>query len=312
MTLSQIQTFLVVSESLNFTKAARSLSVTQPAVSTQIQLLEKELGVSLFNRIGRRVYLSQAGFLFRDLALEIIARVNRSETLLHSFTPMAKTDPLRIGTGFGVPSNREKFLQHYLNGTFQKRIQVKSFQTQEAILINELEGGLADIVMFYRMNSAPPPFSVPAKFREVRVDTAKTLVLGSPGLPKDRWTRNIRVLENFPVLLPPNDSLIRRPIEERLSQLGLKTKLGIDTGDVELLRKALLSGFGVGIFPNSIFRKEIESGELIGLSIEEVSFDCTLSAYALDDTASTHLTTKQVALQILASRWSETPLKEKR
>ncbi len=312
MTLSQIQTFLVVSESLNFTKAARSLSVTQPAVSTQIQLLEKELGVSLFNRIGRRVYLSQAGFLFRDLALEIIARVNRSETLLHSFTPMAKTDPLRIGTGFGVPSNREKFLQHYLHGTFQKRIQVKSFQTQEAILINELEGGLADIVMFYRMNSAPPPFSVPAKFREVRVDTAKTLVLGSPGLPKDRWTRNIRVLENFPVLLPPNDSLIRRPIEERLSQLGLKTKLGIDTGDVELLRKALLSGFGVGIFPNSIFRKEIESGELIGLSIEEVSFDCTLSAYALDDTASTHLTTKQVALQILASRWSETPLKEKR
>ncbi len=312
MTLSQIQTFLVVSESLNFTKAARSLSVTQPAVSTQIQLLEKELGVSLFNRIGRRVYLSQAGFLFRDLALEIIARVNRSETLLHSFTPMAKTDPLRIGTGFGVPSNREKFLQHYLHGTFQKRIQVNSFQTQEAILINELEGGLADIVMFYRMNSAPPPFSVPAKFREVRVDTAKTLVLGSPGLPKDRWTRNIRVLENFPVLLPPNDSLIRRPIEERLSQLGLKTKLGIDTGDVELLRKALLSGFGVGIFPNSIFRKEIESGELIGLSIEEVSFDCTLSAYALDDTASTHLTTKQVALQILASRWSETPLKEKR
>ena len=312
MTLSQIQTFLVVSESLNFTKAARSLSVTQPAVSTQIQLLEKELGVSLFNRIGRRVYLSQAGFLFRDLALEIIARVNRSETLLHSFTPMAKTDPLRIGTGFGVPSNREKFLQHYLHGTFQKRIQVKSFQTQEAILINELEGGLADIVMFYRMNSAPPPFSVPAKFREVRVDTAKTLVLGSPGLPKDRWTRNIRVLENFPVLLPPNDSLIRRPIEERLSQLGLKTKLGIDTGDVELLRKALLSGFGVGIFPNSIFRKEIESGELIGLSIEEVSFDCTLSAYALDDTASTHLTTKQVALQILASRWSESPLKEKR
>ena len=312
MTLSQIQTFLVVSDSLNFTKAARSLSVTQPAVSTQIQLLERELGVSLFNRIGRRVYLSQAGFLFRDLALEIIARVNRSETLLHSFTPMTKTDPLRIGTGFGVPPNREKFLQHYLHGTFQKRIPVKSFHTHEATLISELEGGLADIVMFYRLASDPAPFSAPSRFREVTVDSAKTLVLGSPGLPKDRWHRDIRILENFPVLLPPHESLIRGPIEERLSRLGLKTKLGIDTGDVELLRKALLSGFGVGIFPNSIFRKEIESGELIGLSIEDVSFDCTLSAYSLDDTDSLHLTTKQVALQILASHWSESPLKEKK
>ena len=168
MTLSQIQTFLVVSDSLNFTKAARSLSVTQPAVSTQIQLLERELGVSLFNRIGRRVYLSQAGFLFRDLALEIIARVNRSETLLHSFTPMTKTDPLRIGTGFGVPPNREKFLQHYLHGTFQKRIPVKSFHTHEATLISELEGGHADIVIiFYPLVVPFPENSGTLRFIEV-------------------------------------------------------------------------------------------------------------------------------------------------
>jgi DNA-binding transcriptional LysR family regulator len=312
MTLSQIQTFLVVSDSLNFTKAARSLSVTQPAVSTQIQLLERELGVSLFNRIGRRVYLSQAGFLFRDLALEIIARVNRSESLLHSFTPIAKTDSLRIGTGFGAPQNRERFLQHYLHGTFQKRIPVKSFHGAERELVGELESGQADIVMFYHMNDTPSPFANPSEIRNLPVDRAKTLVLGSPGLSKDRWQRNVRILENFPVLLPPPDSLIRRPIEEKLHKLGLKTKLGIDTGEVDVLRKALLSGFGVGIFPNSIFRKEIESGELIGLSIDEVSFDCTLSAFARHEPDIHHLTTKQVALQILASGWSESPLKEKK
>ena len=305
MTLSQIHTFLVVSESLNFTKASRILSVTQPAVSTQIQLLEKELGVSLFNRLGRRVYLSQAGFRFRDLALEIISRVDRSQTLLHSFTPLTKTDPLHLGTGFGVRPEREKYLQHYLHGTFQKRVPIKVFQAAEGKLVSEFEKKQADIVMFYKMDKDPAPFPGPG-ILEMIVEKTNTLVLGSPGLPKDKWRRDLRLLESFPLLLPPKNSFLRKELDEKISSLKLNVKPGIETSDTDFIRKALLSGFGVGIFPASLFKHEIESGELIGLSIPEVSYPCSLVAYTREDEDRHSLTINYVALQILGSGWPDT------
>lgn len=304
MTLSQIHTFLVVSESLNFTKASKTLSVTQPAVSTQIQLLEKELGVSLFNRLGRRVYLSQAGFLFRELALEIIARVDRSQTLIHSFSPLLKTDPLRLGTGFGVRPDREKFLQHYLHGTFQKRVAIKNYQAPEQTLIDELGKGEVDIVMFYRLDKGPLPFTRDGGISEIAVEKTNTLVLGSPGLPKDKWQRNLHLLESFPLLLPPKTTLIRKELDGKIAQLKLNTKPGIETSDVDFIRKALLSGFGVGIFPASLFKAEIDSGELLCLSLSEVSYGCSLSAYAREEDGNT-LSITRVAHQILGSGWPD-------
>jgi len=305
MTLSQIHTFLVVSESLNFTKASKSLSVTQPAVSTQIQLLEKELGISLFNRLGRRVYLSQAGFLFRELALEIISRVDRSQTLLHSFSPLSKTEPLRLGTGFGVRPDREKYLQHYLHGTFQKRVPIKTFQGAEQLLIEELEKNRADIVMFYRLDKNPYPFSGDPSIQEIVVEKTNTLVLGAPGLPKEKWQRNIHLLESFPLLLPPKTSLLRKELDEKIASLGITTKPGIETSDVDFIRKALLSGFGVGIFPGNLFKSEIENGELLGLSLNEVSYPCSLCAYGREGEDSQTLSINNVALQILGSGWPD-------
>jgi LysR family nitrogen assimilation transcriptional regulator len=305
MTLSQIHTFLVVSESLNFTKASKTLSVTQPAVSTQIQLLEKELGISLFNRLGRRVYLSQAGFLFRELALEIISRVDRSQTLLHSFSPLSKTETLRLGTGFGVRPDREKYLQHYLHGTFQKRVPIKAFQAGEELLVEELGKNLVDIVMFYRMDRSPRPFENIPGIQEIVVEKTNTLVLGSPGLPKDKWQRNLLLLESFPLLLPPKTTLLRTELDQRINSLKLNTKPGIETSDVDFIRKALLSGFGVGIFPASLFRSEIETGELLGLSLNEVSYPCSLCAYGQVNDEPHTLSIINVALQILGSGWTD-------
>ncbi len=311
MTLSQIHTFLVVSESLNFTKASRILSVTQPAVSTQIQLLEKELGVSLFNRLGRRVYLSQAGFRFRDLALEIISRVDRSQTLLHSFTPLTKTDPLRLGTGFGVRPEREKYLQHYLHGTFQKRVPIKVLQAAEPQLVAEFEKKQVDIVMFYKLDQDSSPLAGPGLI-EMPIEKTNTLILGSPGLPKDKWRRDLRLLESFPLLLPPKSSLLRKELDAKLASLNLNVKPGIETTDVDFIRKALLSGFGVGLFPASLFRQEIESGELIGLSLPEVSYPCSLVAYTREDEDRHSLSVNYVALQILGAGWPDTWANEKR
>ncbi len=61
MEIRQLNTFLVVAETLNFTRAAERLHLAQSSVSAQIRALEKELGVMLFDRIGKQVFLTDAG-----------------------------------------------------------------------------------------------------------------------------------------------------------------------------------------------------------------------------------------------------------
>ena len=75
---TQLECFLAVANSLNFSRAAEQLRLTQPAVSHQISSLEDELGVRLFSRTSRSVRLTQEGYLFTQYAGEILRLFNVS------------------------------------------------------------------------------------------------------------------------------------------------------------------------------------------------------------------------------------------
>ena len=81
MEIRQLQTFRVVAEQLNFTKAARTLHLAQSSVSAQIKALEEDLGQPLFDRLGRRVLLTDAGRKLYDYARRMsdMTREIRSE-----------------------------------------------------------------------------------------------------------------------------------------------------------------------------------------------------------------------------------------
>ena len=68
MNWSDLNAFLAVSEQRSFSKAAGFLHITQPAVSKRIQSLESELGVRLFDRVGKRIYLTDTGNLLQPRA----------------------------------------------------------------------------------------------------------------------------------------------------------------------------------------------------------------------------------------------------
>lgn len=74
MTLEQLRIFMVVAEELSMTRAARHLNLTQPAVSAAVAALERRHATHLFDRIGRRLELTEAGRLFLPEAREVLAR----------------------------------------------------------------------------------------------------------------------------------------------------------------------------------------------------------------------------------------------
>ena len=77
MTLNQLRIFLAVADERHFSRAAQQLHITQSAVSTQVKLLEKELNTRLFDRLGRKTHLTEAGRLLKGRAKGILDAVEQ-------------------------------------------------------------------------------------------------------------------------------------------------------------------------------------------------------------------------------------------
>ncbi len=78
MEIVQLRCFLAVAEALHFSRAAEQMHLSQPALSTQIDRLEQELGVTLFERSHQKTTLTQAGQIYRDEARDILSLATRS------------------------------------------------------------------------------------------------------------------------------------------------------------------------------------------------------------------------------------------
>lgn len=84
MEWNELKAFVAVAETGSFSRAAEHLHLTQPAVTKRIQTLETGVGVSLFDRVGKRVYLTQAGALLRPRALELLSELADTEVMLRN------------------------------------------------------------------------------------------------------------------------------------------------------------------------------------------------------------------------------------
>ncbi|MCH1550620.1 MAG: LysR family transcriptional regulator [Pseudomonadales bacterium] len=117
MNFSDLSTFLAVAETASFSRAAHQLSITQPAVSKRIAALEDQLGQRLFDRVGRKVHLTQAGTLLAPAARQLLALVADTENQLsHLSTQVSGTLYLATSHHIGLhrlaPVLRE-FTRHY-------------------------------------------------------------------------------------------------------------------------------------------------------------------------------------------------------
>lgn len=101
MELRQIRYFLKAKELLNFTEAAKQSFITQSTLSQQIKQLEQELGVPLFDRIGKRVVLTEAGKMFSVYAQKAVKQANDGLMAIQDLQEL-KTGEIHIGVTYGL------------------------------------------------------------------------------------------------------------------------------------------------------------------------------------------------------------------
>ncbi|KFE56056.1 LysR family transcriptional regulator [Pseudomonas syringae] len=102
MELRHLRYFIAVAEELHFGRAAQVLGISQPPLSQQIQALEQELGVRLFERTNRRVALSEAGRLFLDEARLVLAQVDKASDVARR-AQLGELGELKIGFTTSAP-----------------------------------------------------------------------------------------------------------------------------------------------------------------------------------------------------------------
>ncbi|MGV8935702.1 MAG: LysR family transcriptional regulator [Allorhizobium sp.] len=139
MEFRQLTYFVAVAEELHFARAALRVHIAQPALSTQIQALERELGVQLFVRTTRRVELTRAGAVFYDRCIRILGDIDLSKEVTRSAAGKTVTR-LRIGTIYPATIGvLPAFLARIARKFPDIQLEIQSGSTSE--IIRSLEAG---------------------------------------------------------------------------------------------------------------------------------------------------------------------------
>lgn len=148
MELRQLRYFLKAAETLNFTDAAKQLYITQSTLSQQIKQLETELNVLLFDRIGKKVFLTEAGNEFLPFAKQTVGDADLAVQRIQDLQGI-RTGSLRIGItyslSFGLAPIILRFMKEYPN------IKLEVFYNTAQELLQMLKDRELDFVLSFSM-----------------------------------------------------------------------------------------------------------------------------------------------------------------
>jgi DNA-binding transcriptional LysR family regulator len=264
VTLRQLESFLAVARARSFRKAAGTLALSQPALSQQIKELERELGLAIFDRLGRTVQLTQAGRLLEEHAPRIFAALEGAQEAIRELSGLRRGSVLLGGSTtpgiYLLPWLLGEFKNRYPEVDVSLRI-ANTRQIEELIRTGELDLG---IVGGHLANT---------KETCVEASLEDTIVLIVP--PGHRWARRRPIapelLQEECLLTREEGSATRRVIEAALARGGVMLRACLELGHTEAIKQGVRAGLGVALVSRHAVRSELESGQLLGVALRGLS-----------------------------------------
>lgn len=260
MELWQLSTFRVVAETLNFTRAAERLNLTQSAVSHQIKSLERELGEPLFIRTKRGVKLSQAG----KVALEHTERLlDEAEAMREHISGSERSPVGRVRAAAATQAFVhlfatlfESFMRAHPDVELSFRTTVSTDQT-----VTDILNGAAD-VGFASMPVYSPTLHVTELFEDELV-----LVVGqSHRLAAEREVM-IEHIERERLILFERGASIRRTTDAFFKSANIRPSLALESNDTYFIKLMVEHGLGISLLPAWAVRDEVAAHKLARLQI---------------------------------------------
>ena len=275
MDLQQLKNFLILSETLNFRKAAEQINIVQPALSRQIQLLENETGALLFNRSRRTVTLTEAGKFFQKEAARILhdleKTVSRTAALHTGEAGEVKVTHSSSAMNTVVPSFLVKLKKRWPN---LKTIaqETSNFQQMEMLLARKSDLGIAPNIVL------PPETNSKILYTENFV-----LILPADHRLAKKKITDLSVLKDETFILPQLSTGVGyvEAILQICQGYGFKPKIAHESAHSNAVLRLVEAGLGISLEPVSSVKGANMNIKLIEL--KQIPQKVTMTAFWLKE-----------------------------
>lgn len=258
-TLHQLKVFEATARHGSFTRAAEELFLTQPTVSMQVKQLTKAIGLPLFEQVGKRLYLTDAGRELFSTCKEIFDKLEQLEMKVADFKGM-KQGHLRLA----VITTAKYFMPRLLGPFCQlyPGIDVSLTVTNHERVIDRLANNQDDL---YVMSQLPDHLEI-----TTHPFLDNPLVVVAPDTHPLAHQHNIplkRVAEE-PFIMREPGSGTRRAIQTMLDRDGLSVKVRLELGSNEAIKQAIAGGLGISVLSRHTLGPEGSNDGLTVLDVE--------------------------------------------
>lgn len=259
MELRRLRYFLQVAREGSLGRASRISGVAQPALGRQIQLLESELGVKLFQRMPKGMRLTDEGEYLKEALDHPLRQLDLALTNVRSYSA-------RVEASFtmGLPPSVARLLGPRLYLRLERelpRLKLRFVESDSAGLAADLLRGVVDIAL---LAGVTPDDRV---FRS-QVLREPLLLVGAPGSAlAGRKAVDFAELEKLPLILPGQPDGLPTQLEKIGAQAEVKIAPVSEVDSIELAKDVVRAGAGYTILPPIAVREELARGELIAAPV---------------------------------------------
>jgi DNA-binding transcriptional LysR family regulator len=260
MDVRDVQIFLSVVKHLNYTRAAEEVNLSQPSVSVRMRELERDLGSKLFEQLGKKIAVTEAGQLLVPFATRIIAAISDARHAIDELQGLER-GLLRIGASttpgmYLIPQAIAEFKRRYPKIEVQLGVR-DTRQIEEGVIRNEFDFGFVgghlagDEVDVLPWMTDHLVLVVPANHPLARKKSVKIA-----DLRKERF-----------ILREPG-SATRATIVDNLQKADLEVETVMEMENPESVKKAVQSGLGIAFISKFAVETELKAKSLIAVHVK--------------------------------------------
>ncbi|MEK8131658.1 LysR family transcriptional regulator [Paenibacillus filicis] len=253
MELRQLECFKAICEELHFTRASEKLGVTQPTLSYQIKLLEDELGLPLFNRIGKKITITEAGRILQTHCSHIFSSLAGAREEIMELQQLER-GTLSIGALIGEINELVSRVLIDFHSQYP-HIQIKLFGVEdvvEPLIANDLDFAVTILPL------------EDERFRKQPLYEEDFYVVAQADHPlAGQATIGFEEVLQEPIIMFPASHRCRQMIDVVCTTLGTDLKPKIETTTIESILMLVRSGAGISILSKTLLELYRQDGLVV-------------------------------------------------
>ncbi|WP_067730558.1 LysR family transcriptional regulator [Oceanobacillus damuensis] len=258
MDIEQLEAFIYIATTGSFSKAAEILFISQPSISSKIKVLEKDLGFTLFERSGSRVYLSEEGEVFLPYAQEAINNIQRGKFYIKKMNNVFDGEVV-ISVVFSGANYILPKIIHQFNKKYPKiKLVVYSGHSDQVlgmVLEKEVSVGIVRSIFHPEIDS-------------IQLKQDKMILVFHPDHSLNSTKEvNIKDLSQTPLVLFKQETFDWILINNVFKKAKLTPSIAVEIDSIEGAKQMVRNNIGASFLPNFSVKEELKSKELITLPV---------------------------------------------